>query len=57
MSRFVHIALIALVSALCTTAHARIIRSIPEAKALIHADFVSPVDFELRGKLLFAATE
>ena len=57
MSRFVHIALIALMSALCATAHARIIRSIPEAKALIHADFTSPVDFELRGRLLFAATE
>ena len=55
MSRFVHIALIALMSALCATAHARIIRSIPEAKALIHADFTSPVDFELRGRLLFAA--
>ena len=57
MSRFVHIALVSLVSALCATAQARTVRSIPEARALTHADFVSPVDFELRGKLLFAATE
>lgn len=57
MSRFVHIALAALVSALCAIAQARMVRSIPEAKTLTHADFVSPVDFELRGKLLFAATE
>ena len=57
MSRFVHIALAALVAAVCAAAQARTVRSIPEAKTLTHADFVSPVDFELRGKLLFAATE
>ena len=57
MSRFVHIALVALASALCADAQARTVRSIPEARTLTHADFVSPVDFELRGKLLFAATE
>ena len=57
MSRFVHIALVSLVSALCSAAQARTVRSIPEAKTLTHADFVSPVDFELRGILLSAPTE
>lgn len=57
MSRFAHIALVALVPALCAATQARTVRSIPEAKTLTHADFVSPVDFELRGILLSAPTE
>ena len=49
------VAAVALASSAC--AEPRVIRTIPEARGLSHADFLSPLDFELRGRLVYAAKE
>ena len=49
------VAAIALASSAC--AGSRVVRTIPEARGLSHADFLSPQDFELRGRLVYAAKE
>lgn len=46
---------IALASPAC--AEPRVIRTIPEARSLSHEDFVTPLNFELRGRLVYAANE
>ena len=49
------IAAVALASSPC--AEPRVVRTIQEARSLAHENFVSPLDFELRGRLVYAAKE
>ncbi len=49
---FGRVVLLVLASALQVGASSRVIRTIPEARNLSHADFCTPIPFELQGQLL-----
>lgn len=49
------VAAVALASSASAEPH--VVRTIQEARRLAHEDFISPLDFELRGRLVYAAKE
>ena len=57
MPRIISTIVAAVALAASAFAEARIVRTIAEARGLTHEDFISPLDFELRGRLVYAAKE